>query len=337
MAVGLDIGSKTIKILELDKKGESFELKGSGVVGYQGALIESISDEKELGSIAAIIRKLHKEARISSKDVIISLPENKVFTRTVRFPMLTDSEIDSAVKWESEQYIPIPIDDAVIQHQIIEKNDKATPPGVIVLLIAVQQALVEKYIRLVQLAGLNVILVESEMLSLVRSLSDSQRTTLLADFGAQTTDIGITRAGNLVFSRSIPMAGEALTRAVMQTLGVDYQRAEEYKKAYGLNPNVLEGKVAGALLPIVKGITNEIKKAISFYQTEEKGETPKDIIISGGTSTLPSLSSIITKELNLEFTISDPFSKMQIAPETLKSLSGFSPLYAIAVGLAMKQ
>ena len=119
MGVGLDIGSKTIKIVEIIKEGNALKLNGSGVIGYKGISPDSFKEEKDLANLASIIKKLHKEARIESKDVSIALPESKVYTRVIKFPLLTDQEISSAIKWEAEQYIPIPISEAIVQHQII--------------------------------------------------------------------------------------------------------------------------------------------------------------------------------------------------------------------------
>ena len=152
--VGLDIGSRTIKIVELDKEGNTFSLKSSGIVGYSGTTLDKMTDDKEIATLSQIIKKLFIEARVSSKDVAISLPEPLVFTRTIKFPMLTDSEIASAVKWESEQYIPIPVSEAVIQHTILSRNEKSSPPGVLVLLVAAPSTVVEKYVKVSNLPGL---------------------------------------------------------------------------------------------------------------------------------------------------------------------------------------
>ena len=126
MSVGLDIGSKTIKIVELSKEKDRFRLKASGIVGYTGKTPEQVKDDKEMVPLAEAIKKLYKEAKISSRDTAIALPEPQVFTRTIKFPTLTDSEIASAVKWEAEQYIPIPVNDAIVQHQIIERREDTT-------------------------------------------------------------------------------------------------------------------------------------------------------------------------------------------------------------------
>jgi type IV pilus assembly protein PilM len=335
MSVGLDIGSKTIKMVELTKDGNKWKLRSSGVVGYTGSPIEHMQDGKELTLLAELIRKLHKESNVSSKDVNIALPEPQVFTRTIKFPLLTDQEIDSAVKWEAEQYIPIPINEAVIQHQILERRENASPPEVLVLLIAAPRALVEKYVKAVQAAGLTVVGAETELMALVRALAPVDQTSLLIDFGARSTDIAISKNGLLSFSRSIPTAGEAFTRAVAQSLGVEQKQAEEYKRTYGLSGSQLEGKVRGALDPVFRLIADELKKAIQYYQSEEKGDAPGSVILSGGTAGLPEAISYLSKTLGLEVVIGNPFSKVVLDPTTAKKIAPYAPLYSIALGLAL--
>ena len=335
MAVGIDIGSKTVKMIELVKNGQNWELKGSGIIGYKGTTPDKAVEERELISLADVIRKLHKEANISSKDVRISLPEQAVFTRTIKFPLLTDQEIAAAIKWEAEQYIPIPVSEAIIQHQILERRETSTPPEVVVLLVAAPRKLVENYVKVVTLAGLNVIGVETELIALTRALAPQGKTVLLLDFGAGSTDIAIAKNRSLMFSRSVPTAGEAFTRAVAQTLGVEYQQAEQYKKAYGLSTTQLEGRIKGALDPVFKMVTDEVKKAVQFYLSEEKGESPTSVILSGGTSGMPDALSLLTKTLGYEVLIANPFTYVSLSPEVAKSILPFAPLYSIAVGLAL--
>jgi len=337
VSVGIDIGSKTIKIVELEKEGNAFKLRGSGIVGYQGASPDHAKDEKELLALANVIRKLHQDARISSKEVIIALPETQVFTRTIKFPPLTDQEIVSAVKWEAEQYIPIPISEAIIQHSIIERRENTTPPEVAVLLVAAPRNIVEVYVKAVTLAGLNVVAVETELTALARALSPEGQTVLLVDFGARSTDIAVVKNGNLSFTRTIPTAGEAFTRAVAQTLGVELSQAEEYKRAYGMSGSQLEGKIKGALDPVFRMIVDEMKKAIHFYQTEEKGEAPKSVILAGGTAGMPEAISLLTKYIGMEVVIANPFAKVAVDPEVARALMPYAPLYSVAVGLAMRE
>src|SRR5687768_11196319 len=113
--VGLDIGSKTIKAVELVPDGAGFKLKAAGAIGLGGVEIEHLTEEKDFASLAETIKKLFHDAKITGKDANIALSESQVFTRTLKFPLLTDQEIGSAVKWEAEEYIPIPIEEAVMQ------------------------------------------------------------------------------------------------------------------------------------------------------------------------------------------------------------------------------
>jgi type IV pilus assembly protein PilM len=335
--VGLDIGSKTIKIVELDKDGAAFSLSASGIVGYSGNTVDKMSDGKEIAELGAVIKKLHSEAGVSKREVVVSIPEALVFTRTIRFPLLTDAEISSAVKWEAEQYIPIPVAEAIIQHSILQRNETSTPPEVLVLLVAAPRTVVEKFTKVVAAAGLSTTAVETELIALTRALAPVDKTVLLIDIGATSTDIAIARGGLLSFSRSIPIAGEAFTRAVSQGLGVTAQQAEEYKKTYGLAAKQLEGKVKGALDPVLRMIVDEVKKAINYYQTEEKGEVPSAIMLSGGTSGMPEIVTMLTTMTGMEVLVANPFAKVQVDPETAKKLAPYAPLYAVSVGLALRE
>jgi len=335
--VGLDIGSKTIKIVELASAGKVMKLKASGIAAHKGITPDLTKEDKELDKVVEAIKKLYKEARISSKNVAIALPESQVYTRTIKFPLLTDAEISSAVKWEAEQYIPIPVNDAIIQHQVIERREDTTPAQVTVLLVAAPKVLVDKYARTVEMAGLNLSAVETELLALVRSLAPDDATVMIVDFGARSTDIAVAKNGQLMFSRSIPTAGDALTRAVSQTLGIDPSQAEEYKRTYGMTATQLEGKVKAALEHVFKLVADEMRKAMHFYSSEEKGDAPKSVILAGGTAGLPETASTLTKMLGLEVIVGNPFSKVSVDPEAVKSLSGYAPLYSVSVGLAMRE
>jgi len=331
--VGIDIGSKSIKVIELTKESSRWNLKSSGAVGYSGASPDKMIDEKEFVALAEILKKTLKQIGITEKEVNISLPEQLAFTRIIKFPLLTDEEIVAAVKWEAEQYIPIPINEAVVQHIVLDRREAEAQTSV--LLVAAPKIVVEKYVKVIRLAGFNPSSAETELTALARSMSPEKGTSILLDLGATSTDMAITRDSKVVFTRSIPVAGEAFTRAVAQSLGVNQSQAEEYKKTYGLSTEQLEGKVKLALEPIFRMVVDEIKKAIHYYQSEEKGEAPSSVVISGGASLMPNLISYLTEVLGIETILGNPFAKINLEPETAKSLSQYSSIYGTAVGLAM--
>lgn len=334
--VGLDIGSKTIKIVELEKTRDAYKLKASGIIGYKSNTPEHLADDKELAVLSDVIRKLHKEAKIVGREVVASIPETQVYTRMIRLPMLTDSEISSAIKWEAEQYIPFPVEEAVIDYQIIDRKENATPPQVYVLLIAAPKVLVNRYVKLIQMSKLDLVAVETELMAISRSICPVDQTVLVADFGARSTNIAIVKNSALMMSRSIPTAGDALTRAVAQGLGIEAQQAEEYKKTYGLTEQNLDGKIKSILYPILRMVSDEIKKAVHYFQSEAESEQPKSIILTGGSAGMPEVASIMTELLGIEVLIGNPFTKVQIDSVIVKQLANFLPYYSVSVGLAMR-
>ncbi len=336
MSVGLDIGSRSIKVVELTDEGGKFALRSAGAIGYSGDSPDKLEDEKSLSGIANVIKKLFHDAKITSKEVAVSIPDSLAFTRVLKFPLLNDQEIASAVRWEAEEYIPIPVTEAIVEHQILERLEVGNPPQVLVLLIAVQRILVEKYVKLLSLAGLHASGIETELISLVRSVAPTDKTIVVIDFGARSTDIGIAKSGQLVLARSLSMAGDAFTRAVAQAMGIQDSQAEEYKRTYGLDVTQLEGKVGRALSPTFKVVVEEVKKAIHFYELDSRGDKPTSVILTGGTAGLPGVIPAFANSLGLEVSLGDPFRNIRVDADALKSLSGYQPLYPVSVGLALR-
>lgn len=336
MSIGLDIGSQTIKIIELSGDKNKY-LKSAGAVSLSSEIdIANLKDEKTMANLAQAIKKLASDAKIGGKQVAVSIPESKVFTRILKFPLLTDQEIASAVKWEAEEYIPIPIEEAVIEHQIIERRETSSPPQVLVLLIAAPKVLVENYIKIVELAGFDVEAAENSLMALSRSLSFPDKTAVIVDIGASSSDIAISQKGQLYFSRSVPTAGSAFSRAVAQSLGVSPDQAQQYKKTYGLNQKQLEGKVYQSLSPIVGALGEEVKKSMHYHQNENRGEAPSILILAGGSAAMPGITSLFARYTGLEVSIANPFAKINVDQKSATNLSKFAPLYAVAAGLALR-
>lgn len=333
--IGIDIGTKSIKIIELAKSGGSWQMKSSGAVGYTGNSPDKAIDDKELESIAEILKKIITQIGVTSKDVNLALPEALVFTRVIKFPLLSEEEVSAAVKWEAEQYIPIPVNEAVVQYSILERNEATSQTSV--LLVAVPKVSVEKFVKVIRLAGLTPVAAETELTALCRSLSPDKGVCLLLDLGSSATDMSIVKDSRLVFTRSIPVAGEAFTRAVSQGLNITPQQAEEYKKTYGLSTDQLEGKVRTTLEPVFKMVVDEIKKAVHFYQSEEKGDTPTSVVITGGASVMPGIVPYLTENLGIETVVGDPFGKITLDAETAKGLAPYASIYGTAAGLAMRE
>lgn len=337
-AFGLDIGTSSIKVVQLAKGANSFSLLAAGITSTPRPGLTS-ELENDLVGVSEAVKKLLADTKITSKEVNLSLPESQVFTRMISLPPLSDAEVASAISWQAEPYIPIPISEATVDYQIVARRQSSgpgDPGGVDVLLVAAPKNLVEKYIKVVSFAGLTVSLVETELLALSRSTAPPAATSLVVDLGATSTDIALVKDGQLLATRSIPTAGDTLSRSVSTGLSLDVAKAEEYKKAYGLDPRKLEGKVRAALEPAFRLILDEMKKTIQYYKSELKGQDEVvSAVVSGGVAGMPEVVSYLAEGLGIEATLANPFGKIAGAEKVSKSLAAYSPLYGVAVGLAM--
>lgn len=330
--LGIDVGVSSIKVVELTKDSSAWELIAAGIAPTPPPGL--VSDlPRDLTSVSQALGKLLAEAKITEKNVVLSLPEEKVYTRLVSFPPLSDQEIASAVGWQIEGYIPISKKDAIYDHQIVGKSDR----GVEVLIIAAPKMVVQKYMKVLELANLVPAAIETELLALSRSVAPPKKRSLVIDFGATSTDIAVVVDNKLMFSRSVGTAGQALTRALARGIGVEEIRAEEYKKTYGLTEDKLEGKIKEILSPLILGIVDEIKKAMGYWRQDHENLIIESVILCGGTTALPALSPILAASLGIEVTIGNPFWNVKIPENNKKSLSPFAHLYGVAVGLAMRE
>ncbi|HUV43033.1 MAG TPA: type IV pilus assembly protein PilM [Patescibacteria group bacterium] len=334
---GLDIGSYNLKVVQLAKSGKEYRLVafGSSPSTQKGLASEADTD---LTALAEAIKKLQSEAKISTNNVNTALPQDQVFTRTINLPPLSEEELKSAIKWEAEQYVPIPLEEATLAHQVVGRINVNNQEKIQVLIVAAPTRLVEKTLKVLKTAGLNPVSLETEIVALARGLVGPEgEAALVVDLGAKATDMAVVEKGLVVFSRSVSTGGEALTRAIATSLGLDPSQAEAYKKAYGVDPKKLEGKVKGAIGPILDVIVNEIEKTIEYFRSETQ-KTIKRVILSGGTAGLPEAVSVMASKLSLEIQVGDAFNQIKMDETLRKQLSQVQTfLYATAIGLAMKE
>jgi len=245
--------------------------------------------------------------------------------------MLTDAELASAIGWQAEQFIPIPKEELSLEYQVLfrpEKNDRDTPMRV--LLIGVKRTIVEHYVSVFSLLGIEPQFLETQTVSLLRAIHSNIQdpATLVANIGFSSLDISIARAGELSFVFAHPQGGMLLTRAIENTLSLPVQQAEEYKRTYGLDPQYFEGKVQMALIPVVKSLIDQIQKAIHYYSTQYPQESVQRVFFTGGTAHLPGLVSYAASALGIEVSVISPFSGLQGQfPETNQAA------YSVCVGL----
>ena len=337
---GLDIGSHSIKLVQLSGSSQSpsFVTAGQFQTPPQALLSEADEDLQEL---ANVIKNLIKEAKVTTNRVITSLPESQIFTRVVEMPQLSKQEMQSAIDYEAEQYVPLPMTEVTLTWQILSTKVNAEKKTVMeVLLVAAPKNLINKYLKILKMADLSPVSVETETTAIVRSLVqriEGSPTTLLVSLGASTTDLTVVTDGKISFTRSIATGGVALARAVANDLGFELDQAVEYMKTYGLDSSQLEGKVTASIKPVFDVIVNEIRRAIAFYQTKHPDKPAKRVVLTGGASKLPGVVIYLAEALGLEVQIGNPWDGISLPSQISKKLIDEGTSYGVAVGLALKQ
>jgi type IV pilus assembly protein PilM len=335
--LGLDIGSHSIKLVEIGKDGSSDVLVAAGSIATPPKSLTSII-KADQEALSEAIKTLVKQAAVKTRDVIIALPESLVFTRVIDVPQLSERELSSAIKWEAEQYVPLPLDQVNLDFTILRSSHETGTNKMEVLLVASPKALIDKYLTLLDHADLNPIAAETEIISASRALVRTVmnvKTTMVVSLGAQTTDLAILRNGVLAFTRSISAGGEALSRALVQGLDFNQMQAEQFKQTYGLEKDQLEGKILTAVKPIMDTIISEIKRAIAYYQERSPQEKVEVLMITGGTAKLLGMVMYIAEAIGVEVQLGNPFIGIR-RDERFAVFDQEGPTYCVAIGLALR-
>lgn len=335
---GLDIGATTIKLVWLDSGQGGYVFKSSIIAPTpsKGMMSEAPLDEEEM---AQAIRKAADDIKIDAKFVNVALAENQVYTKVLEMPVLSEKELRSAIYWEAEQYIPVPLTSITLAWNVLKKPEvNAAGEKMQVLMVGAPTVLINKYQRIISTAGFTVSAMETEILSAVRALVSDNNfpTTLIINIGSVSTSLAIIRKGIMVFTYSMSIGGAAINRAIASDLGLSDAQAEEYKKAYGFSDKTLGGKIGKATEPILGSILTEVKKSIAFYSQKYKDDSSiKQIILSGGTAKLPGIDMYFANASGIETVTANPW-KILSSQQVPKEILDNGPDYSIAVGLAMR-
>lgn len=339
--VGLDIGFSSIKLVALSKNGDKYKLLSLGAIpSPQPGIISDSPPDWE--AVAVSVKRLMQAAKIEGKEVIAALPESRIFTRVIDdLPYLTDVELSSAIRYASEEFIPMPLTDVNLNWQVLSRSEgKDKSAKTVVFVIASPKNIVNKYIRILNLAGLTPKALETELIAITRALVGNNPfspNTLIIQLGATTSDFAAVSKGLIWLTRSISTGGMALTRALAHQFNFEVSQAEEYKKIYGLAEDQLEGKVFEALKPVVDIIISEAKRIIQAFQGKYPQSPIKRIVLSGGGAKMPGLVIYFANSLGIEVQEADPWYMIAKDNSIAPKLTAEASSYSVAVGLALRE
>lgn len=347
--LGIDIGTSAIKIVELEKKQERHQLKTYGIfplneylkhLGPKLRLEAARIEEKEL---AEMIKRIFQEADVQNKKVRFSIPVYSSFSIAIDLPPMPKEEIAAAIPFEAKRYIPVPLSDVILDWSIIssppkliqknQKENKVKAESIQALLVAVPKETISRYTQIAQLANLQIQALEAETFSLARSLVGRDQTAiLLVDTGARSTNISIIDGGYVRLTHNLEIGGAELSRGLAQRMNISIERAEEIKKI----SQQRRADVEAIINSIFDLIIAEIRKIIIRYQNQYQRRVEKCILAGSGVKVV-NLPDYLSRQLNLEVSIGNPFSRV-VYPDVLRpAIQELGPALAVAVGLAMRE
>jgi len=350
--LGIDIGTSSIKVVQLKKVEDKFKLETYGeisTVGYVERLNESFQSTslKTLEGInCEMVKLVLDKAKVNAKNIVMAIPIFSSFTSTIEMPEMAEKELSRAVEFEARKYIPIPSAEVVLDWKVIDsgmiKDGASDKPfkGKRILLIAVPREVINKYIRIAESLNLKIKALELESFSFARSLTYKETEPVcVLDIGARATSFTIIDKGTVQMSHGLDIAGAEMTRILASNLGVAFNRAEDFKLTHGIDnveDTTNKKEIKEALITLIDEILTESERMISSYYSKT-GRKIEKLILNGGSAQMEGLKEYAEKRLNIKTSIADPWSKIIYPSNLEKVLKELGPEFSVAIGAAMRE
>ena len=331
---GLNIGSTSLHLVQLRGNGPNKSLVRYAYVPIDSRISQSDSkaDQQKLSeAIADLVAK----SQVSTKNVAVDIPAQRVFTTVVDLDRLPKSELAKAIVFQVDSLIPTPINESKYDWELLgdSPQDKTK---VELLLSSVPNSFIERYLDMLEGIGLNVIAFEPDSIALARSLiaPDALTPQVVLNIDSKSTDIVIVMNDAPRLTRSIPTGSETIIRTGAQNLNVDEKQAEQLIFKFGLGKDKLEGQVYQAIIGTVEGIVSELEKSIKFFTTRYPNDRIDRIIVSGTASIMPEFPVYIANKFGCNVEIGNAWRNIAYDPSRQNELLEVYNHFAIAAGLA---
>jgi type IV pilus assembly protein PilM len=349
-AVGLEIGTSALKVVEL-RPGNPPGLVSFGNRPMPPGLVQEDQVVDPEG-LAEEIKALYKDAEINKRFVVTAVSNRLAIVRNIQVPKMGAKELDEAIKWEAERYIPFPIDEVTLDYYVLDNPDDVEDESgqLEVVIAAARLDMVSQQMEYLKLAGLEPVVIDIKSFALMRSLragllgdslsktsltgesyQEDEDVNVILEIAAANTSITLLRNDRLLMNRNIGVSGDDFTATIQRAFGLDFDTAEEVKLDYGtavipeevddeeelLNFDVRReqyspGKVYEALRPVLVDLTTEVRRSLEFFRVQAGDVEIGRMLLTGGGSKLPGLAEAIADTLEFRVEVADPWLALSI-------------------------
>jgi len=341
--VGLDIGSSSVKAVELKPVGKGYRVAAFATEPVppdsivDGAIIDS-------AAVADAIRRIFDNKAFKTKDVAASLSGNAVIVKKITLPVMTQAELADSIYWEAEQYIPFDIQDVNLDYQILDAGTGADARGTMdVLLVAAKKEKIADYTGVIAQAGRVPVVVDVDVFALQNAYEvnyglNPGAVVVLLNAGASGININIVAGDQSLFTRDISIGGNAYTEALQKELNLPFDRAEQLKRGESMDGIGVE-EVQPVLHAMTDNVLLEIQKTFDFFKATAASDRIDRIVLSGGASRVDGFAHALQERFGAPVEMFDPFRKVAFEPRRLGAgdVDAVMPVAAIAVGLALRR
>ncbi len=343
LAVGLDIGSSSVKLVQLKEKKGGYVLVAFGAAPLPP---EAIVDGALMNSAAIVqaIQELVAQHKVKTKEVAIGVRGHSVIIKKISMPRMSQEELDESIQWEAEQYIPFDVKDVNIDTQILTPDGDAAGQ-MDVLLVAAKKDMINDYTSVCAEAGLTATVIDVDAFAVQNAFeanydSSPSDTVVLVNVGAAVSNINVISRGVTTFTRDITMGGNAFTEEIQKQLNISYDEAEALKVGgQGETDAVVPQEVERVIQAVADQMGGEIQRSLDFYaSTAADGKITK-AFLSGGTARVPALYKVVEARAGVPVEILNPFKNVEIDNKKFDPgvIVAAAPSAAVGVGLALRR
>jgi type IV pilus assembly protein PilM len=334
----LDIGSSSIKMLEVKGKGNSLRILNAGIVplashAIQGNIVQNST------IVSEAIRTLVEDYELKATNVLTVVPGPSVIIKRANFPAQDLKELRETILFEAGNFIPESLDNVNLDYQIIDSG--SATDSVEVLLVAVRKDVINSYISAIEEAGLVPVVADVDYFALENMFEANysptpDETIALINIGAHYSLVNVMKGNRSAFTGDVPFGGRHFTETLAEGLSISEEEAEEAK----IN-GALDGHRNQDIEKIISSasdhLLDEIQHTLSFFGTGAAEEQITSIYLSGGTAQLPGLASTMSQRLNVPVEISDPFRSIRVRGRHEEFIRTHASSFAISTGLAARR
>ena len=339
--VGVDIGSSSIKIVQLRESKGVYHLVSLGIAPLPS---EAIVDGAIMDSstVVEVITNLVQSLKLKTKGVATSISGHSVIIRKIQLPIMTEEEMEASIQWEAEQYIPFEISEVNIDFQILGPDPK-DPSQMNVVLVAAKKDFVNDYVAVFTECGLSPTVMDIDCFAMENAFEsnheiEEDEVVALVNMSASAMNVNVLKEGVSVFTRDITVGGNMFNEELQKRLGLSDEDAENVKLG-GVLDGTEKSSVDEVITDATENLLQEVQRSLDFFSATSADDKIQKVFITGGVSKFARVQTLLTERLDIPVELLNPFNQVVVDDKSfdMEYINAIAPLMSVSVGLAMRR